>query len=95
MNIQNINDTECLKCCLARYLHLQIIISQELEKLKRFCEKPDLKDIKFIVKVRDILKTEKHNSIGISVFGYENKEKYPIYVSNNTFRRHIDLLLIV
>ena len=54
-----------------------------------------MKDIKFIVKVIDILKTEKNNSIGINVFRYENKEKYPIYVSSDTFKRHIDLLLIV
>ena len=54
-----------------------------------------MKNIKFIVKVRDFLKTEKNNSIGISVFDYENKEKYPTDVSNNTFKRHIDLLLIV
>ena len=53
---------------------LQIIIPEELEKLQRFCKKLDFKDIKFIVKVRDIHKTEKNNSIGISVFGYENKK---------------------
>ena len=53
---------------------LQIIIPEELEKLQRFCRKLDFKDIKFIVKVRDIHKTEKNNSIGISVFGYENKK---------------------
>ena len=74
---------------------LQIIIPEELEKLQRFCKKLDFKDIKFIVNVRDIHKTEKNNSIGISVFGYENKKKYPICVSNNTFKRHIDLLLVV
>ena len=27
------------------------------------------------------------------VFGYENKNKYPIYVSRNTFKNHVDLLL--
>ena len=53
---------------------LQIIIPEELEKLQRFCKKLDFKDIKFIVNVRDIHKTEKNNSIGISVFGYENKK---------------------
>ena len=40
--------------------------------------------MKFPVKVRDMQKTEKKNdSIKISVFGYENKEKHAIYV--NTF----------
>ena len=33
------------------------------------------------------------NYIGVSILGYESKEKYPIYVSKNTFRRHVDLLL--
>ena len=94
LNIQNINDTECLKC-LARYLYPTDYNPLRIRKAARFCKKLDLKVIKIIVKVRDILKTEKNNSIGTSVFGYENKEKYPIYVSNNTFKKHIDLLLIV
>ena len=35
------------------------------------------------------------NSIGISVFGYENKEKCPIYVSKKCCEeKHVDLLLI-
>ena len=33
------------------------------------------------VKTRDIHKIEKRSSIDISAFGYENKEKYQIYVS--------------
>ena len=85
MNIQNINDTECLNFCLTRYLYPTDYNPLRIRKAARFCKKPDLKDIKIIVKVRDILKTEKNNFISISVFGYENKEEYPIYVSNNTF----------
>ena len=49
------------------------------------------KDIKFTVKTRDIHKIEKKNSI----FGYENKVKYPIYVSKKCCEdKHVDLLLI-
>ena len=36
---------------------------------------------------------KKKKCINISVFGYENKEKYPVCVSN-TFKRNFDLLLI-
>ena len=44
---------------------------------------------------RDIHRNlKKKNSIGISVFGYENKVKYPIYVSNKCKHKHVDLLLI-
>ena len=41
---------------------------------KEFAKKLDFKNIKLPVKVRDIHKIKKSNSIGISVFGYENKD---------------------
>ena len=41
---------------------------------KDFAKKLNFKDKKFPVKVRDIHKIEKKNSIGISVFCYENNE---------------------
>ena len=41
------------------------------------------------------LKKKKKNSIGISIFDYENKEKHSIYVSIKCCEeKHIDLLLI-
>ena len=54
---------------------------------KDFTKKINFKDKKFPVKVRDINKIEKNNSISISVFGYENKKKHPIYVSKKMMRR--------
>ena len=42
---------------------------------KDFARELDFKDIKFPVKIRDIHKIEKTNSITISSFGYEKKEK--------------------
>ena len=40
-------------------------------------------------------KSKKKNSIGISVFGYENKEKHPIYVSKKCCKeKHVDFLFI-
>ena len=57
---------------------------------KDFAKKLDFKDIKFLVKIRDMYKTEKKkNFIDISVFGYENKEKYPIYVSKKCFEENL------
>ena len=74
INIQNTHDNECFKWCLARYLNPadhnpRRIIKADKDFAKRF----DFKEIKFPVKIRDIRKIEKKNSIGISVFGYENK----------------------
>ena len=56
---------------------------------KDFAKNLDFKDIKFQVNFKDIQKLEKKNSIGISVFGYENKEKHPIYVSKNVVKRNM------
>ena len=63
---------------------------------KHFAKKLDFKDIRFPVKIRDIRKIKKKkNSIDISVFDYENKEKYPIYVSKKCCEeKHVYLLLI-
>ena len=60
---------------------------------KDFAKRLDFSNIKFPVKIRDIYKLEKKNSIGI--FVYENKEKYSIYVSKKCCEKnHVDLLLI-
>ena len=62
---------------------------------KDFAEKLDFKDIKSPIKVRDIHKIEKKNSISISVFGYQIKEKHPIYVSKiRCEEKDVDLLLV-
>ena len=49
----------------------------------------------YSVKIRDIHKIEKKNSITITVFGDENKEKHQIYVSKKCFdEKYVNLLLI-
>ena len=76
INVQNIDDNECFKWSLVRYLNLADDLPARITKSdKDFAKKLDFKGIKFPVKVRDIHKVEKNNSVGISVFGYENKEK--------------------
>ena len=95
INTQNINDNECFKC-LVRYLNPEDHNPARIKKAdKDFIRNLDLKDIKFPVKMRDIHNIDKKNSIGISAFGYENKEKHPIYVSKKCYEeKHFDLLLI-
>ena len=96
INIQNIDENECFKLSLVRYLNPASHHLARITKVDRdFTEKLDFKDLKFPIKIRDIHKIEKKNSIGISVFGYENKGKHPIYVSKNCCEeKHVDLLLI-
>ena len=97
INIQNIDNNECFKWCLVRYLHSADCNPPIITKAdKDFTEKLDCKDVKFPLKTRDINKTEekKKNSIGIGAFGYKNKKKYSIHVSKKWFEeKHVDLLL--
>ena len=76
INIQNNNDNEYFKWCLVNYLNPKGRNQARITKDdKDFDKTLDFKDIKFPVKIKDIHKIEKNNSIGISAFGYENKEK--------------------
>ena len=96
INIQNIDDNDCFKWCLVRYLNPADHNPAGITKAdKDFTKKIDFKDIKFPVKTRDIHKIEKKKSISISIFGYENKVKYPINISKKCCEdKHVDLLLI-
>ena len=96
INIQNIDDNECFKWSFVRYLNPADRNLARITKAdKEFAKKRDFKGIKFPGKIRDIHKFGKNNSIGISSFGYENKEKHPIYVTTKCCEeKHVDLLLI-
>ena len=93
-NDQNIDDDEYFRCCLVRYLNPADHNPRRITKANEdFAKRLDFKDIKFPVKAKDH-KIEK-KSIGISIFGYVNKEKYPIYISKQCCEeKHVDLLLI-
>ena len=44
---------------------------------------------------KDCNKIEVQNNICINVFGYENKLVFPVYISDQTFKSSIDLLLLI
>ena len=93
INIQNTDDHEW---CSFRYLNHAYHNPRRITKsYKDFAERLDFKDIKFPSKISKIHKIEKKNCLGISVFGYENKEKHPIYVSKKCCEeKHVHLLLV-
>ena len=83
IEIQNTDDNACFKWSLVRYLnHADCNPARITKANKDFAKRFHFKDIRFSVKTRDIHKIEKNNSTGISVFGCENKVKYPIYENN-------------
>ena len=94
--IQNTDDNEWFQWCLVRYLNPVDHYPARIRKVdKDFAKQLDFKDIKSPVKVREIHKIEKKNSIIISVSGYEIKEKYPIFISKKCCEEKLVGLLLI
>ena len=51
--------------------------------------------IQFPVQEKGFKKVEVQNNICVNVFCHENKLVFPVYISNQTFKRSIDLLLLI
>ena len=94
INIKN-EDNECFRWCHIRHLNPQIKNPQRITKTdKNFIKQLDYSNIEFPVTVKQINKIEKQNNIRINLFGYEEKQKFPIYISQEKFQDHMELLLI-
>ena len=94
INIKN-KDNECFRWCHIRHLNPQNKNPQRVKKTDRqYINQLDYTDIEFPVSQKQYNKIEKQNNININVFGYENKQPYPIYVSKEKFDDYMDLLLI-
>ena len=82
VNIENIDDNGYFKWYLVRYLHpVNYNLKRIIKADNDFAKKLGFKEIKFPVKVRDIHKIQRKNSICPSVFGYWRNIQY-IYKKN-------------
>ena len=94
INLQN-KDNECFRWCHIRHLNPQEKDPQRIKKTdKQHIEKLDYSGIEFPVTVKQINKIEKQNNICINLFGYEEKQPFPIFISKEKFTDHMELLLI-
>ena len=94
INMKN-DDNECFKWCHIRHINPQEKYPQRIKKAdKQYVRKLDYSGVEFPVGVKHYNKIEKQNSININVFGYEDKQPYPIYVSKEKYEDHIELLLV-
>ena len=88
-------DNECFRWCHIRYLNPQDKDPQRIKKSdKAYINKLDYYGIEFPVNVKQYNKIEKQNKININVLGYENKQPYPIFISKEKYKHHMELLLI-
>ena len=88
-------DNECFRWCHIRHLNPQEKDPQRIKNTdKQYVGKLDYSNIEFPVSVKHYNKIEKQNSININVFGYEDRQPYPIYVSKEKYEDHMELLLV-
>ena len=94
INMKN-EDNECFRWCHIRYLNPVDKDPQRIKKSdKQYIQDLDYTGIEFPVTTQQYNKIEKQNEIRINVFGYENKQPYPIYVSKEKYDIQMNLLLI-
>ncbi|CAB4022658.1 Gastrula zinc finger, partial [Paramuricea clavata] len=95
INMKN-NDEKCFMWSHVRLVRPKArrattITRQDIE----FAKNLDYEGIDFPVKISDIDKIERKNSISISVFGYKGKKQfYPIRNSKIKYDEHMELLLL-
>ena len=94
INMKN-KDNECFRWCHIRHLNPQDKDPQRIKKTdKQYIEKLDYSSIEFPVTVKQINKIKNQNNICINLFGYDEKQKFPIYISKEKYQDHMELLLI-
>ena len=94
INMKN-EDNECFRWCHIRHLNPQDKYPQRIKKTdKAFVNNLNYQGIEFPVTIKQYNKIEQQNKIRINVFGYEEKQKYPIYVSKEKYEDCMNLLLI-
>lgn len=94
INLKN-KDNECFRWCHIRYLNPQNIYPHRIKNTdKAFVDQLNYDGIVFPVDMKQIKKIEKQNSINVNVFGYEEKQSYPLYLSKEKNEDSMNLLLI-
>ena len=94
INIKN-KDNECFRWCHIRKINPQDKYKERVKKVDReMVKKLDYSDISFPVSQKDYNNVERKNGIRVNIFGYENKQPYPIHVSKERFKEELNLLLI-
>ena len=73
ISIQNTDDNEYFKWCLVRYLNPADHNPRRVTEADKDFQTDLILKTKFPVKIRNVHKIEKRNSIGISSSGYGNK----------------------
>ena len=95
INIKN-NDQKCFLWCHVGHINPLKDHPGRITRIDRdFANNLNYDGIEFPEQEKDFKKVEIQNNICVNVFGYENKSVFPVYISDQTFKSSIDLLLLI
>ena len=95
INIKN-NDQKYFLWCHVRHINPVKDHSGRITRIDRdFANNLNYDGIEFPVQEKDFKKIEVQNNICVNMFGYENKLVFLVYISDQTFKSSIDLLLLI
>ena len=93
VNMKN-KDNECFRWCHIRRFNPQEKYPQGIKKEdKLLVDNYDYSGVDFPVKDKHYSRIEAQNNINVNIFGYDNKQFYPIYVTTGS-HEELNLLLI-
>ena len=89
-------NNECFRWChLAKVYSDKVKSNRErISHYKKYVDTLNYDGIEFPISIKQIPKIEDQNNISINVIGYENKNRFPLYVSQKVTETILDLLLI-
>lgn len=95
INMQNLENNECFRWCLIRYLNPVGKNPLRISKAhKNYVDELRFKEIKCPVIVKDYANNEEMNTIAINVVIYEINCINLIYNANKKFQKNAEILLI-
>ena len=95
INIKD-NDQKRFLWCHVRHINPLNEHPERITRIdKEIASNRNYDEIKFPVEEKDFEKIEVQNNIYINVFGYQNDLVFPVYISDQTFKSSIDLLLLI
>ena len=89
-------DEKCFLWCHFRHINPVKDHPGKIKIIDRdFANNLNYDGIEFPVQEKDFKTVEVQNNICINVFGYENELVFPVYISDQTFKSSINLLLLI
>lgn len=94
VNIQN-EDDKCFMWSVLAALHPVVSNAQRVSHYEQYDQTLDFSDIEFPVSISKVEKFEKQNKLSINVFGFEEGQVFPLYLTKSiNTRKEINLLYI-